>query len=91
MILDILKTSCLTGKHGENLLKATLSAVVIGITLGLLKSRNAAQKGTTKNGTFLQKAGRMLEPYFPTRATTSSAGKATIQSLNRPGDLCAHR
>lgn len=43
----------------------TLSAVTTGICLGLLKSREAAQKGTRKNGTFLQKAGRILDPYLP--------------------------
>lgn len=66
----------MTLKDCGNLLKTTLSAVVIGITLGLLKSRNAAQNGATKNGTFLQKAGRRLEPYFPIRARTSSAWKS---------------
>lgn len=46
-------------------MKLTLSAVTTGISLSLLKSRDAAQKGTRKNGMFLQKAGRMLDPYLP--------------------------
>lgn len=62
-------------RNCANLLEATLSAVVTGITRDLLKSWNAAQKGTTKNGTFLQKAARMLDPCFPARARTASAGK----------------
>lgn len=53
-------------------MKLTLSAVTTGISLGLLKSRDAAQKGTTKNGMFLQKAGRMLDPYFPAQTRPSA-------------------
>lgn len=48
-----------------NLLGLTLSAVTTGISLGLLKRTEAAQKGAKKKGTFLQKPGRMLDPYLP--------------------------
>lgn len=58
---------------------ATLSAVATGVALGLLKSRNAAQKGAAKKGTFLQKAGRMLEPCFPAGTRRSRAGKDRIK------------
>lgn len=48
---------------------------MIGISLFLLKSRDAAQKGTRKKGTFLQKAGLMLDPYLPGQTSMSSTEK----------------
>lgn len=52
-----------------------------GISLSLLKSRDAAQKGTTKNGTFLQKAGRMLDPYLPARTISHQRHNKNPQTM----------
>ena len=43
----------------------------MGISLGLLKSTDAAQKGAKKKGMFLQKAGRMFDPCLPAGTRTS--------------------
>lgn len=66
------KHCCMNIYYTSFLLKCTLSAVMTGISLGLLKSTEAAQNGTKKKGVFLQKAGRMLDPYLPEKITTLS-------------------
>lgn len=61
---------------------------MICISLGLLKSSEAAQKGAKKKGIFLQNAGRMLDPYLPEQMRTSSIHVVT----NNCADLtrCVH-
>lgn len=67
-------------------LKLTVSAVTIGICLGLLKSIAAAQKGTRKKGTFLQKAGRTLDPYLPAQTRRLLTVTGTIRETDKVTD-----
>lgn len=62
----------------------------MGISLGLLNSTDAAQKGAKKKGTFLQKAGRMLDPYLPAGTRTSFIGKTATNTDNDVMDQCFH-
>lgn len=64
----------------------TLSAVMTGISLGLLKITEAAQKDTKKKGMFLQNAGRMLDPYLPAQTATLSQSTA----WNNTGYIVTH-
>lgn len=67
--------------HVSCLLKRTWSAVMTGVSLGLLKSTEAAQKGTKKKGVFLQKAGRILDAYLPGKIGTRSI-KTALKNTN---------
>lgn len=63
----------------------------MGISLGLLKSTDAAQKGAKKKGMFLQKAGRMFDPCLPAGTRTSFIEKkATNNTDNDVMDQCFH-